>query len=84
MSRSKAPDKPRRLLGKLSPPRTACLARDSGYCKVPRIDEFGNMLLFMTLPAFNTVRIIVGIHGDIFIVRYRLNQADRVDLFCFE
>ena len=46
--------------------QTAPAARDSGHSRVPRINKFGNRLLFMTVMAFNTNRIIVGIHVDIF------------------
>ena len=61
------------------------MAFNSGSSRVSRIDEFGKRLLFMTLAAltaFNTARIIVVIHADIFkpacscFVRNRLNEVD--------
>ena len=45
------------------------MAFNSERSSVSRIDEFGKRLLFMTLAAltaFNTARIIVVIHADIF------------------
>ena len=53
------------MLLELLVPQTAPATLDSGHSRVPRINKFGNRLLFMTVTAFNTDRIIVVIHVDI-------------------